>query len=194
MRLVHVCDQFSGQAAVQANGLALSCIAFLEARPKQREFDRWGRASFLSNVFWKDGAWVLTVKELAAMSRVKGKSNGSGSAAGNGGFGSDFTWVNIPLDADDEARCAEVAADAPAASHGFVGLLAYGLEISLKRRDNGEFMACAYGAAADGRKFGISAWASTAEDAIASLLVKWHDRLNASLDTAASQGVKPRFR
>lgn len=194
MRIFWVWEVFSGQAALAANYLVLGCTEYLSQRERSRKYDQWGRPVFLSLCFWFDDGWVLSVRYLAIMSRKKGVQNaGDFRGDGTGSVGMP-TWVNVDLGDEDVERCSELAGDVAGLSHGFVGLVSDGLDISLKRTGNGQFMACAYGIGDGGRRYGLSAWSDAPADAIAALLVKWHDRLGRTFSGVDAKAARPRFR
>lgn len=189
-----VFDVFSGEAAVWANFAADALASFLVQPERAHRYDMYGRPRGLGSSLYPGFGWAETLKWLAEMSRKKAGANGHEQSNGNGSGAGEFAWVNVRLDADDAGRCLEVASDTVALSHGFVGLTAFGLDLSVKKSDKGEFMACVYGRDAQGRKLGLSAWGLSAEDAIAGLLVKWHDKLGGTFEGVGEIDPPRRFR
>lgn len=187
-------DIFTGQAGVRANYLAQAIAAGLETGRRKVEVDRYDGLLCLTACFHDGNDWVEIRRWLATMARTKGKGHGDEKVGNSDTPVGGFAWVNIDLSPEGEQWASELADAKERLGVGFIDLLSYGLDVSVKRGKKDDYMACLYGYTATGAKFGISSWASSPSDALAGLLAKWFIECDGSVPDEVSVPTARRFR
>lgn len=187
-------EVFSGEEASYAYMVRAECVCLLVGRPKRYPHDAFGRPIFMRyGAPVGDGRFV-SMGELWIMSRVKGKTEALDSVKKVGGTYEKTSWVNVGLDESAAVQCEKLADDVEALATGFINLVGLGLDVSLKKGEKGEYMACLFGPGTDGKRLGLSSWGGTYADAIAGLLIKFHVVLDSSLEGLSGKTEPSRFR
>lgn len=93
------------------------------------------------------------------------------------------SWLNVNLSDSDKLQAKTLGSDAMKTAGAFLSLVGDGNDISLKRTERGEYMACLFGSDAGGRRRALSAYAKDPVVAAAGLVVKWAVILDATWPT-----------
>jgi hypothetical protein len=149
---------------------------------------------FLSITTYSATGGVYILQELVEMSRKKvGMKNELQGASDSKGEG-EFSWLNISLSPEDVSEALSLCESPADVASEFVGLISFGLSITLKATSQSEVMAACFGLYPNGARFGLSCWGGTPTEAVAGLLVKFHVGLGGALPDTPYQLPKPRIR
>jgi hypothetical protein len=193
-RFLEIYDVFPGQLAVYGNRLAAVVAQELERSPHKMRVDMWGRPLFVQYGVVVEGKFTVSVKDWFDMTRKKGTTSNGTEGSSTGSVGK-TRWLNVNLLSEHEGDCERLASDSVQLASGWLGLAAGGnLDISLKRTDSGDYMACLFGKDDRQQQCGLSSWASTPSDAIAGLLIKWHVILDGDFGDTSETAKPSRFR